>query len=230
LFILKKVNSPSRDITTIDFGMVNAYLVRARDGFVLIDTGLPRHWPLLERSLAAAGALPGKIKLVVITHGDWDHTGNCVRLRREYRAPLALHPGDLPMVRDGLLPTRTVRPLLFKLLYAAISLRRHGHDTERFVPDILLADGQRLDQYGLAARVAHIPGHTAGSIAIITDDGALFPGDTMTNRRKPDYAAFIEDRTALRGSIKTLQALDVKMVYPGHGRPFGRAELLKIKP
>jgi hydroxyacylglutathione hydrolase len=218
------------DITTIDFGMVNAYLLLATDGFVLIDTGLPSHWPLLERRLTAAGALPDKLRLAVITHGDWDHAGNCVRLRREYRVPLAMHAGDLPMVRDGAMPRRTIRPLLFRLIFAAMSLRRKHPALERFAPDILLADGQRLDQYGLAARVVHIPGHTAGSIAIITDGGELFPGDTVTNRRKPDYAAFIEDRTALCESIKKLQALDVTMVSPGHGRPFGQAELRKIKP
>jgi len=216
-------------IETIDFGMVNAFLLQAGEGFVLIDSGLPRHWPMLEQRLAAAGALPDKLKLVIITHGDRDHTGNCLNLRRQYRTPIAMHPGDVPLVRDGLQPKREIRPLIFKILYAVMKLLRKHQGAESFSPDLLLADSQRLDQYGLAATVMHIPGHTKGSIAVITDDGELFPGDTVTNRRRPDFASFIEDRAELKNSVIRLQGLNVKTVYPGHGRQFSREEFLKIK-
>ncbi len=67
----------------IDLGFVNAYLVKAGEGFILIDTGVPQQWARLEAVLLAAGCLPDKLKLVIITHGDIDHTGNGARLQQK---------------------------------------------------------------------------------------------------------------------------------------------------
>ena len=216
-------------ITTIDLGMVNAYLVKTNDGFVLIDTGLPSQWPRLESQLNAAGCRPGDLKLVVLTHGDWDHIGNCVTLRQQYGAKLAMHAADVPMAAEGVTPQRTIRPLLFKLMFTLMRLRRSMPQVARFTPDLLLSDGQRLDDFGLAAKVLHLPGHTKGSIAVLTNDGGLFAGDTVGNRGKPDCSPFVEDLAQLKHSVQVFQGLNAVMVYPGHGRPFPAAALLQIK-
>jgi len=50
---------------------------------------------------------------------------------------------------------------------------------ECFQPDLVMEDEQELADYGFAAKVLHTPGHTKGSIAILTDDGKLFVGDTL---------------------------------------------------
>jgi glyoxylase-like metal-dependent hydrolase (beta-lactamase superfamily II) len=72
----------SESVSTIKPGIVSAYLVGAEGGFVLIDTGLASQWEKLEGKLQAEGCLPGKLKLVAITHGDFDHTGLCRRRER----------------------------------------------------------------------------------------------------------------------------------------------------
>ena len=41
-----------------DLGFVNAYLVKARKGFILIDIGLPGQWEALEKGLKSAGWSP----------------------------------------------------------------------------------------------------------------------------------------------------------------------------
>lgn len=64
----------------ITLGFVNAFLIPAGDGYVLIDTGMDPQWEPLESQLLKAGCLPDKLKLVVLTHGDLDHTGNCAKL------------------------------------------------------------------------------------------------------------------------------------------------------
>ena len=43
-------------IIVLDF--VNAFLVKLKDGFILIDTGMPQHWERLEAQLTAEGCLP----------------------------------------------------------------------------------------------------------------------------------------------------------------------------
>ena len=107
-------------------------------------------------------------------------------------------------------------------------LRRRGKFTfEKFKPDIYLEEGQKLTEYGLDAMVIHIPGHTKGSIGILSDNGILFAGDIFTNRKKPDLATYIENFKDLENSYARLKTLQIKTVYPGHGRPFGMEEIAK---
>jgi len=210
---------------TLDF--VNAYLLKAGDGYMLIDTGLPDQWERLESELIAAGCTPGKLKLVVITHGDWDHTGNAARLREKYGVRIAMHSGDLAQVENGTPLKRKVRPLVYRLVFSFMMLKRKFQKNKivvpRFRPDIFLSDGQSLEEYGSSAKVIHIPGHTPGSIAVLTADGDLFAGDTFVNRTKPCPAQIIENPLQLQSSLEKLKKMNIRTVYPGHGRPFQMA-------
>jgi hydroxyacylglutathione hydrolase len=80
------------EITTITLtlpfmmGTVNCYLIKAGDGFVLVDTGSRNRRAELERRLADAGCEPGKLRLIALTHGDFDHTGNVAYLADRFIA------------------------------------------------------------------------------------------------------------------------------------------------
>jgi glyoxylase-like metal-dependent hydrolase (beta-lactamase superfamily II) len=106
--------------------------------------------------------------------------------------------------------------------------KRMRKEFNRFQPDILLEDGQLLTEYGLAAKVLYTPGHTKGSIAILTDNGRLFIGDTLSNRTRPAYSPFIENEQELHDSLVILKRTNSRMVYPGHGRPFSFEALLSV--
>ncbi|MHB8089900.1 MAG: MBL fold metallo-hydrolase, partial [Anaerolineaceae bacterium] len=60
-------------ILRIDMGFVNAYLLQAGEGFILVDTGIGDVWTKLESELLLQGCLPERLKLVILTHGDMDH-------------------------------------------------------------------------------------------------------------------------------------------------------------
>jgi hydroxyacylglutathione hydrolase len=210
----------------IDLGFVNVFLVKAGVGYILIDTGISQQWSHLETELLQAGVLPTQLKLVIITHGDFDHTGNCAELRQKYRVKIAMHSGDVEMVKTGRHVKRQARGVLSKL-FLWLGMRMSG-DFHRFEPDILLEDGQDLTEYGLAARVIHTPGHTKGSIAVLTTDGQLFAGDTVSNRSKPDSAPFIENEQELHESLLILKGTKARLVYPGHGKPFAFEALASI--
>ncbi len=81
--------------------------------------------------------------------------------------------------------------------------------------------------YGLAARVIHLPGHTKGSIAILTEDGQFIAGDLYTNRGKPGLSPYIKDFNEYRRSIEKAKQLmgSIRTVYPGHGMPFAADRL-----
>jgi|WetSurMetagenome_2_1015567.scaffolds.fasta_scaffold00079_19 hydroxyacylglutathione hydrolase len=211
-------------VRSIGLDFVNAYLLNAGNGFVLIDTGLPFQWEALDGELQKAGCVPGNLKLVVITHADQDHTGNVLLLREKYKVKIAMHPADAAQAERGIMLKRKVQPLLYRLLFTVRMLVRillgNKVSAPKFTPDILLSDGQSIEEYGLDAKIIHLPGHTPGSIGILTGKGDLFAGDTFVNRKKPSSANIIENEAALMYSLDRIRNMNVKMVYPGHGKPF----------
>ena len=214
-------------IKIIELTFVNAFLVKVNEGFILIDTGLSMHWEKLDSELILAGCLSDKLKLIILTHGDFDHTGNCVKLREKYKCRIAMHKDDSFMVENGLSlkrKTRTLQAMLFSLIR---KLFRKKFAFDKFIPDIYLTDGQNLNEYGFNAKVVHIQGHTKGSIGILTGDGDLFAGDTFTNRRKPEVANYIENPMDLKNSIDRLKMMNIKMIYPGHGKPFEFEQIVR---
>lgn len=89
------------EIERIGLGFVNCYLVRVDGGFILIDTGMPNNREALETHLRNEGRAPGKLKLIILTHGDIDHSGNALYLKSRYDVPVAMHQGDAEMVETG---------------------------------------------------------------------------------------------------------------------------------
>jgi len=85
-----------------------------------------------------------------------------------------------------------------------------------------------LATYGVAGRVVHTPGHTAGSVSVILDSGAALVGDTLFHLFPGRvYPPFADLPTQLLESWKTLLASDADLFYPAHGRPVTREQLEK---
>jgi hydroxyacylglutathione hydrolase len=223
-----ELNIPE-NIKIIKLGFVNAYLIEEKGEFFLIDTGLAGKWPKLEKELIEATCLPDKLKLVIVTHGDSDHTGNCRILQEKYKVKIAMHADDQAIVKSGYPGKRKGKPILMRIMVFVIEffrLYKLMGSAKEFIPDIFLKDGQDLKEYGWAASVIHVPGHTKGSIAVLTEAGDLFSGDTLVNFRKPRWANIIQDEEDLKQSREKLKARNIKIVYPGHGRPFLMKDLV----
>ena len=212
-------------IRTLTFRVSNAYLVQGDPGFILIDTGFRFDRAQLERELRAAGCGPGDLGLIVMTHGDPDHSGNAATLREKYGAKIAMHKGEAKAVERGdMFISRGRMPLTRRLLKPFIGLFRL-RKRDRFTPDLYLEDGDRLDEYGLDATILHVPGHSAGSIAVLTADGVFFSGDFLENRTRPSLATFVDNAETLNASFERVKKLDIRIVYPGHGEAFTLDEI-----
>ncbi len=205
---------------------VNAYLLQAGDGFILVDSGIGDVWTKLESELLSRGALPERLKLVILTHSDTDHAGNCKKLQEKYGVSIAMHQGDLDMVSTGVPRRRSAKTLTGKLMALAASKMKDVSGC--FEPNLYLEDGQSLQEFGLDATVIHTPGHTQGSIAILTSAGDLIIGDTLSNRKNPKPADLFEDESLLKASLLKLRGLQAKTIHPGHGKPFPFENLLNI--
>lgn len=214
-------NTVPQGIRPINYGSVNCYLLRAEDGFVLIDTGLPSKRIELENEFERGGCHQGNLKLILLTHGDYDHAGNAAHFRERYGAKIAMHSEDSGRVERGDWKwNMKPKPDKFAPVFRVVSHFVRPGPFEKFKPDVCVDDGQSLLEYGLGARILHLPGHTRGSIGILTDGGELFCGDLMDNMRKPGLEFFIDDLAAAHASISKLNGQRVTTVYPGHGRPF----------
>ncbi len=209
------------EIKTINYGNVNCYLIKVGSGFILVDTGLPTKRSSLEQVLENAGCREGNLKLILVTHGDYDHAGNAAYFRKKYGAKIAMHFDDAKRVERGDWKWGLkAKPDKFPLIFRIMSLFIRPGQFDTFRPDIYIEDGRSLSEYGCEAQVLHLPGHTRGSIGILTADGKLICGDLLDNMRKPGLQFFIDDMASARVSIEKLMKLNIKNVYPGHGNPF----------
>jgi glyoxylase-like metal-dependent hydrolase (beta-lactamase superfamily II) len=205
---------------------IGCFLVRTGDQIVLVDAGFGEidvgfgRGGDLPAELAAAGASPADIGLVVCTHLHQDHSGW--------------------LVKDGapFFPNATVR-------FGAGDWDQFvvdGHDTPQTKADVqLLADLGRVDVIdsdgtavapGLTARMA--PGHTAGHVVLVVasgDERAVLLGDAVTcpvQLEEPDWQAMSDvdkelasrTREALWQELEGSDTLMVGAHFPG--LEFGR--------
>jgi glyoxylase-like metal-dependent hydrolase (beta-lactamase superfamily II) len=226
-----------REITTINLwenhfllrgsGGVNCYLVRTDTGYVLIDSGLHARRGDLVRELESAGCRPGNLSLIIVTHGDLDHIGNCAYLRDRYGAQIAAHPSEFEAVESGnmTLNRKTRQGVVARTFLSLVSLFTKS---DRLKPDLPVEEGCDLASHGFNAQVLHLPGHSLGSIGILTagDDPetgstpALFCGDMLLNVSSPEPQPNQDAPAALKASLARVASLPIKTVYPGHGKPF----------
>jgi len=196
-------------------GTVNAYLLAGQGGSVVIDCGGSNGRRAMD---AALDGHADTLRLIVLTHGDFDHTGNAAYLRERLDVPLAMHAGDAPMGSTGSMQAGRATRSIF---LGPVSTRLFGfRRADHFQPDRLLADGDSLAPWGIEATVLHLMGHSSGSIGVLTAEGDLFCGDLLENRRRPMLNSIMDDLAAARASVERLRGLPVRQVYPGHGGPF----------
>jgi len=222
--MLQEINTISLSLP-YKLGSVNCYLIRTDTSCILIDTGCSNKRKDLEKELESIGCKPGNLKLIILTHGDFDHTGNAAYLRQEFGTRIAMHYDDLGMVErgdmfwnrnKGNLLVRKMAPILFRFGKSA-----------RFTPDLYIEDAYDFTKYGFDAKVIYIPGHSKGSIGILAADGDLFCGDLLENTDKPGLNSIMEDLMAADKSVEKLKSLKIDTIYPGHGKPFSMELFIK---
>jgi glyoxylase-like metal-dependent hydrolase (beta-lactamase superfamily II) len=189
-------------ILTLPLGMTatNCYLVadEASKDAVVIDPG-----DEAGKVLNAIQRNALNVKAVLLTHTHFDHIGAVGEVVAATRAPLAVHPKELPLYRAG------GGAALFGL-----PLRRYPE------PDVLIAPGRPLSYGALTFEVLFVPGHTAGHVAFFhAPSRAVFSGDVLFQDGigRTDFPG--SSYETLMHSIKhVLFALpDETTVYSGHG-------------
>ena len=186
---------------------------------IAIDTARPCVQWVTETLLGRGWTL----KLIVSTHGHWDHIGDNAALQAwtaDQAAHLAEHRGehqanaDPPRAADiavhPLDRHRLIRP---QPLYAPFEIAPS-------VPAVDLAEGGRIRFGSIDLEVLHTPGHTEGSVCLFAREaGLLLSGDTLFARGWGRVDLPGGSPAQMVQSIGRLRRLEPGLrVLPGHGK------------
>jgi len=215
-------------IHTILLGNTRTFLVPGRDGYLLIDGGHRVWGNRFLRCLARIGVQPRQIRLAVITHVHFDHVGTAQAIKHHCRCPVAVHTREADLLASGqvVIPPGTVWPgkLLKRLTDSFPGLTSWVCAVEPVAADLLISEPMDLKEHGFAARIIPTPGHTGGSLSILTASGNAFVGDLAVNMpwlgQQCYCSPFGDSAVAMSASLKLLIREGAKWIYPAHGRPF----------
>ncbi len=199
----------------------NVYLITGERS-ILIDSGGPADVPRILSFLQEQGIEAGKLALILLTHGHWDHAGGAAQLRAATKAPIAIHRADAELVRHGI--NGPARPTSLMGYFVRTFVNR-GYPA--FEPDLVLDAEIDLREFGVAARVVFTPGHTPGSISVLTQGGEIIVGDLLMGGyfggwlapTRPGLHYFVDDLDQVRASVRKVLELAPRIVHPGHGGP-----------
>lgn len=165
----------------------------------VVDPGGEDSSDAILKRVAAEGV---KLKYIILTHAHFDHMLSLGKLRQQTGAPLAIHKYDATSLADP--------NLTYMAQFAGI--------TEGEAPaEELLSDGDTLELGNTKLTVMHLPGHTQGSMALVTD-GIIIAGDVLFRGSIGRCDLYGGDEAAMYDSLKRLCSLPGGFkVYPGHG-------------
>jgi glyoxylase-like metal-dependent hydrolase (beta-lactamase superfamily II) len=219
-------------------GYINSYLIRTDEGCALIDSGWNTDdaFEALKDGVTRAGVTFKDIDYLIVTHIHPDHYGLIGRVQEHTDAQLLLHETE-----RQLLDSRYVN--YDELLRASENwLRVNGVPSEsrptlqRASLDILglvatphtcasVFGGERITLGNRSLEVIWTPGHSPGHICLYDEDERiLFSGDHVLERITPNVSMNTQTQSNplvdYQNSLRQIEALDARLVLPGHGRPF----------
>jgi glyoxylase-like metal-dependent hydrolase (beta-lactamase superfamily II) len=210
------------EIISFKLGLTSCYLIIGRE-IVMVDCGMPGKLKLFRKVLAKNKIDPSRIKLIVLTHSHFDHSGSAREIRELTGAKIAIHESERECLEnDKVLIPKGVN-LLGKITQPMIFSFKIPFT--KFKPDILLNnDPYPLSEYGIDGEIIHTPGHTVGSVSVVLNSGEAIVGCMAHNglpfRLKPGLPIYAQNIDAIKRNWRTLIDRGITYVYPGHGKAF----------
>ncbi|WP_375271991.1 subclass B3 metallo-beta-lactamase [Sphingomonas sp.] len=186
-----------------------SYLVRTRDGAILLDATMAKNVPAIERNIRAVGVPLDRVRLLLVSHAHFDHAAGDARLVRDTGARVVAGEGDVAALESGVPPGETSYGVI---RFPAVKVSR------------AVRDGDQVTLGGVTLRAVATPGHTPGCTSWTTrvvERGrpltVIFPcsvsvaGNRLIGNRR--YPGIVAD---LRASIARLMQEPADVVLPFH--------------
>ena len=207
-------------------GLAN-YLITTPEGHILINSDLEEHVPMIRQSVEQLGFKFTDIKILVISHGHWDHNAGSAMIKQLTGAKYHVMEPDVSVVETG-----------------GHSDPNYGHVPTTHYPatkvDRVLHDGDEV-RLGGAVLVARLtPGHTPGCTTWtmrVTDGGktynAVIIGSPNVNEgyKLVNHPKYPNIATDYAKTFEILKSLPCDLFLGAHGDYFGMQEKFpKLKP
>jgi glyoxylase-like metal-dependent hydrolase (beta-lactamase superfamily II) len=216
--------------------MGNVYVIEASDGLTIVDTSKPGSVSQIEKSLNRGGYQLSDIKRILITHAHWDHFGSLSELQALTGAKVYAHHRYESEVIRGEKTARFASPsqlggfdrFVYKYWLKPMRSSQLG------VPvHYELTEGDRLDEVLPGFEVIDLPGHSPGHCGFWSEDQRILIGGDILMNLPTDYLtlpliAATPDLVEAKQSVRKIDAMNVKTLCLGHGRPLTRNTAEKI--
>lgn len=197
-----------------------AYLIVTPRGNILINSNLQSSPPQIRKSIEALGFKYGDTKILLISHGHYDHCAGSAEIRRETGAKYEVMEQDVPVVESG----------------GQNDFHYASDKTFSFPPtkvDRVLRDGETVSLGGTTLTAHLTAGHTKGTTTWTldeTEDGRTLhvvivgspnvnPGYRLVNNK-----AYPQIASDYRHGFEVLKNLPCDIFLGAHGGYFGLAE------
>jgi glyoxylase-like metal-dependent hydrolase (beta-lactamase superfamily II) len=180
------------------FRGTNTYIV-GNGSVAVIDPGPdnPEHLAAIERAIEGE-----TVAAVVVTHTHRDHSPLASMLAERHGAPTY-----------GFGPHKPARPP-----HPGEDLRLDASNDTDFVPDVALADRDRIEGDGWSLVAVHTPGHTSNHICLeLEGTGTLFCGDHVMAWSTTVVAPPDGSMADFMASLDKLAERHDTLYLPGHG-------------
>lgn len=164
---------------------------------VIIDPG--GEFGFIEKIIKKYNLKP---KLILLTHGHFDHIGAVSKLKKRYKLKALINKKDLTLLKINFIQNLFIPKLNF----------------QKIKVDGYLEDSQEINFGNLKIKIIFTPGHTLGSSCFLLDK-VLFTGDTLFKNAVGRCDLPFSDCDLLFRSIKEKlwKLNDETIVFPGHG-------------
>ena len=221
----------------LNLGITKCYLLKCREGYLLIDTAYPNEYNRFLKAIGALGVELRSIRYLLLTHHHDDHAGFAARLVENTGCATIFHQDALLPLSQGK-SEETMKPVN-RCISAFFSIFKLVHREFRYprlaaVKNSILLAGDNCDilqRIGVEGTILHTPGHSRDSISVVLSDGSAFVGDAAMNflrfcgiKHRP---IFVDDIDAVFESWRKLLEQGAKWIYPAHGKPFSAEKLLR---
>ena len=217
--------------------IMNTYVYQTKSGFIMIDTGYEHSLKDVERKLNKNNIKLNELKYIFLTHVHDDHAGFLNELLGiNKNLKVIISNQSMPILKRGQNSfdggCSTILAFIFCKLMGLVGKAEHKFPkiedkyNDRFI-EISEKNKYALEEI-LEGKILFTPGHTKDSISLKLDN-MIFCGDAAMNGIPSIYRfiIWIEDTIQYENSWKLLLNEDVEWIYPAHGQPFKKEDLMK---
>jgi glyoxylase-like metal-dependent hydrolase (beta-lactamase superfamily II) len=205
------ISEVMEDLFFIERGYLNSnhFVYRSKD-LVLIDTGYISDFSETERLITSLAIDLSDTRLIISTHCHCDHIGGNKIIQKKSGCNIILHK-----IGKYFIDTQDDW---------ATWWRYYNQKADFFSCTKALEEGDILSIGPHEFHIFHVPGHASDQIVLYNKkEKVLLSSDALWENDMAVVTLRVEGSRALfsiQESLEKLERLDVKVVYPGHGKPF----------